>query len=168
MKHLYEERIRALSSALSALYVDLDKDEVIQTMKNDKSTVVYLPAHLNEVIDRYLVHEREQFLHTCLTKTASLESQLSSCQEQSKKLIEELHEAKIKFAQQESHYKHVVQELKDAISLATSENDQFKKEVKKSISWSSLFSKALENWLLWKDLTNKNSIIGRNSKINSC
>ena len=77
LKHAYEQRIRQLSDVVHETCNNLISDEILLEMRNDKTSSAFIPAHLSEVINSHLESERERFIHSMVTKVASLELDLS-------------------------------------------------------------------------------------------
>ncbi len=144
IKSLYEERVKALSATLASIYQNLCDDEVIQTMKKDKASVVFLPAHLNEVIERYLYHDREQFLHSALKKTAVLQSQLESSKTEIQRLKEDIQTRGATFSKQEEVFQNMIQELQENLTSKVAENDILRKIAEKKNHEISLLEQSFE------------------------
>jgi hypothetical protein len=126
VKAAYDDRFKSLTSALSTLYDELCNDEIIQEMKKDKSSVVFLPAHLNEVIQRYLMHEREQYLHNTLSKVMDLESQLTESKQEIQQWRDENIAKTTQFRQQEDHLQQNIHRLKQNLAAKVSEVEHLK------------------------------------------
>ncbi len=76
LRSAYEQRIKQLSEVVQETCANLFSDELLNEMKNDKTSSAFIPAHLSEIIDRHMESEREKFIHQAVTKLASLELEL--------------------------------------------------------------------------------------------
>lgn len=90
LKQAYEQRIRQLSDVVHETCNNLITDEILMEMKNDKTSSAFIPAHLSEVINSHLESERERFIHSIVTKVASLELDLSKSAATNKSLTQKI------------------------------------------------------------------------------
>jgi len=81
LRDAYEQRVLQLSDVVTRTCEHLLGDEVLLEMRTDKASSVFIPAHLSEVIQRHLEHEREQFIHKLVTQLSSVKVELLQCQE---------------------------------------------------------------------------------------
>lgn len=77
----YEERLRKVSLAnLSKIYTDIVSDEVLEEMKFDAISMKYVPAHIAEMLEKYLSSEREHLLTKMLSQIGILQYDISKKQ----------------------------------------------------------------------------------------
>lgn len=68
LRNAYEDRIKRLSEIITATCRTLLSDEIIQEMKLDKVSSVFVLSHASEIIDRHLESDRETYINELLEK----------------------------------------------------------------------------------------------------
>ena len=81
LRNAYEQRIRQLSTVVTDACAGLYGDELLEELKSDKASSIFIPAHLSEIMDKHLENERENFIHQIVGKLSNLEVDLSKSQE---------------------------------------------------------------------------------------
>mmetsp|Transcript_4715 Transcript_4715/g.6575 ORF Transcript_4715/g.6575 Transcript_4715/m.6575 type:complete len:1100 (+) Transcript_4715:55-3354(+) len=69
----YEQRIRQLFETVQETCSNLFSDELLNELKQDKTSSSFIPAHIAEIIDRHLESDREFFIHQMLLKLSNVE-----------------------------------------------------------------------------------------------
>ena len=77
LRGAYEARIKAMQEAVSSSLAALCSDELVQEMRQDKTSSAFIPAHISELMASHLEGERERYLHSVLQQQASLEADLA-------------------------------------------------------------------------------------------
>ena len=77
LRQAYEDRLVNLSQIVETSCGALISEEIGHEMRNDATTLGYLPAHLAEVFNSHLHDEREAFLAETLKRLKTLELQAS-------------------------------------------------------------------------------------------
>lgn len=73
LRHAYEDRILKLTSVVEETCSKLFSDELLNELKQDKTSAAFIPAHLSEVISNQLHSERERHMHQMFEKVGVLE-----------------------------------------------------------------------------------------------
>ena len=81
LRNAYEQRIRQLSTVVTDACAGLYGDELLEELKSDKASSIFIPAHLSEIMDKHLENERENFIHQIVSKMSNLEVDLLKNQE---------------------------------------------------------------------------------------
>ena len=81
LRNAYEQRIRQLSTVVTDACAGLYGDELLEELKSDKASSIFIPAHLSEIMDKHLENERESFIHQIIGKLSNLEVDLLKSQE---------------------------------------------------------------------------------------
>lgn len=77
LRQAYEDRLVNLSQIVETSCHALITEEVGAEMRNDATTLGFLPAHLSEVFSNHLNDERERYLADTLNKLNALEFQVA-------------------------------------------------------------------------------------------
>ncbi len=133
LRSAYEQRIKALSEVVQETCTNLFSDELLNEMKNDKTSSAFIPAHLSEVITQHLEGERERFIHQIVTKLSSMELELDKNVDINSTLnakILSMEKDNLKGRKAES----AVQVLKDKVNSLETQYNQLKSRTENEIS----------------------------------
>lgn len=128
LRQAFEERIAKLSLVVESTCSKLLSDAVIQELGRDKTTAVFVPSHISEVIATNLNNEKEKYIHSILSKAIYLESANSKLNEVNNQLMQRIetansHMVQAKFS--ESNMKAMSEKLKSI-------DDEFKRYAAKA------------------------------------
>lgn len=73
LRQAYEDRILKLTNVIEETCSKLFNDELLNELKNDKTSAAFIPAHLSEIISNQLQSENERHLHTLFEKLGVVE-----------------------------------------------------------------------------------------------
>lgn len=68
LRHAYEDRIKRMSDVINLTCKTLLSDEIIQEMKQDRASSIFVVSHADEIIDRHLESDREVYINELLEK----------------------------------------------------------------------------------------------------
>ena len=126
LRKAYEQRIKQLSDVIQNMCSAFYADELLQQMKNDKTSALFIPSHLNEVIDHHLQSEREKYVQELLLRTSSLELELNQAQRTISIQQEELRKKTESTEMIEKQCKQKLSAMKQSLQLKNEECDQLK------------------------------------------
>ena len=81
MQTLYEERLRSLHEQVRSLYSELERDEIVRTMKDDATCSDFLQQRVKEIVEESLASEREAFIEKLSQEVAFLKGELVRSEE---------------------------------------------------------------------------------------
>jgi hypothetical protein len=128
LRQAFEERIAKLSLVVESTCSKLLSDAVIQELGRDKTTAVFVPSHISEVIATNLNNEKEKYIHSILSKANYLESANSKLNEVNTQLMQKIETTNANMVQAkfaESNMKAMSEKLKSI-------DDEFKRYASKA------------------------------------
>jgi exonuclease VII large subunit len=126
LRKAYEQRIKQFSETISNLCNSVYNDELLQQLKNDKTSSLFIPSHLTEIIDHHLSNEREKFLQELQFKNSSLESELTLMKKQLTFIEEEKKKKEDLFISFEKQSKQKILTLKQSYQSKYDECESLK------------------------------------------
>lgn len=81
LRNAYEYRIKQMKDLIETSCSGLFTDELLEEMKHDGTSSVFIPAHLIELFDKYLNDDREKYLHESIEKLTNYSLQYNIDQE---------------------------------------------------------------------------------------
>jgi hypothetical protein len=81
LRNAYEYRINQMKDVIESSCAGLFTDELLEEMKHDGTSSVFIPAHLIELFDKYLNDDREKYLHGSIEKLTNYSLQYNIDQE---------------------------------------------------------------------------------------
>jgi len=87
LRAAYETRIKSLSDVIQDACASLFSDELLNEMKQDKTSSAFIPAHLSELLDKHLENERERYIHQLVSHLSTVETELVRAREKNAALI---------------------------------------------------------------------------------
>lgn len=138
LRNAYEERLVNLSQIVESSFGALINEEIGSEMRNDPTTLGYLPAHLAEVFTSHLHDEREAFLADTLQKLSHLEAQAARKDEivdetlaKMERLQAEVNESRHKELEMDP-LRYRLKELETEVTRRKNENDHLAAELRKA------------------------------------
>ena len=128
LRQAFEERIAKLTLVVESTCSKLLSDAVIQELGRDKTTAVFVPSHISEVIATNLNNEKEKYIHSILSKANYLESANSKLNEVNTQLMQKIETTNANMVQAkfaESNMKAMSEKLKSI-------DDEFKRYAAKA------------------------------------
>jgi hypothetical protein len=128
LRQAFEERIAKLTLVVESTCSKLLSDAVIQELGRDKTTAVFVPSHISEVIATNLNNEKEKYIHSILSKANYLESANSKLNEVNTQLMQKIETSNANMVQAkfaESNMKAMSEKLKSI-------DDEFKRYAAKA------------------------------------
>lgn len=87
LRAAYETRIKSLSDVIQDACASLFSDELLNEMKQDKTSSAFIPAHLSELLGKHLENERERYIHQLVSHLCTVETELVRSREKNAALI---------------------------------------------------------------------------------
>lgn len=120
LRGAYEERIKKMNEMINTTCCSLLGDELIKEMKKDRSSSLFIPAHVNEIIERHLDSDREVYIHNLLDKLAQTESSLKHKSTQ----VQHLQSENQMLFKSNEHLKHEILQLKQSLLQSHTQNEE--------------------------------------------
>lgn len=144
LRSAYEYRIKKLSEAIQNICGDILSDELIKQLKNDPSTLLYVPSHISEIIERFLVSDRENYVHELIQKLSTVEVELSSLKKVNHTMREDIEKASHYRNAQELQFQNQIDLLKRNIVSISEENEKLKYYSHKKVQEINILEKSFE------------------------
>lgn len=130
LRNAYEQRIKQLHEVIMKLYHNISQDEVLQQMKQDPTSSLFIPTHFQELFHQHLTDEREQYLHQTLQKNYLLETEINRLKKINIDLTEELKLVKEERVKEEQQYQKKMTLYKQSLKEKTEECNALQSELK--------------------------------------
>jgi len=133
LNQVYENRIRSLGEEVRRAYVNLQGDDILNTMKDDPSSSEFAEQRIREIIEDSLSSEQERFIQNLANENAQLRSELTQVQSENhqqseeqgnaienfKKLLQETEERAQEHAKKSQYFEEECTQLKGHLSNMT-------------------------------------------------
>lgn len=130
-KEKYEERLEAITDKVKLIFDEIRKDEVIETMREDPTSNIFIAQRMREICEDNLSKEREETIDKLMTEVMNAQAELRKYEKEFVIVQQALRTTEDNLMEERARLDLKEQEMKDLKAKITQMNREFDETLKR-------------------------------------